>query len=159
MGKEKTSRNKTDISQYDFEKEAEKITKIPGTLAFPHSLSSALIKPEDKGKIKGRAVAAMHEQTDRQLHQIFEQMQLLAKQAQALKDRVSVSERIYMAQMNFEPLISHTYHLYQKQDGTDVLSMIAPDEWGRSLPYARWIATVKLLADHTWEVLSEDYGD
>lgn len=146
--------NKIDISQYDFAKEQEKVTENPGTLAFPHSVGSAIIKPTDKGKIKGRAVAAMHEQTDMQMTQIFEQMQLLADQAKKIKERVEVSERIYLAEMNFEPLINHTYHLYQRADKKDVLSLIAPSEWGRSAPL-QWVATIKLLADHTWEIIKE----
>ena len=30
--------------------------------------------------------------------------------------------------------------------------MIAPHEWGRSKSYKRYLATVYLLADHTWDV-------
>jgi len=57
--------------------------------------------------------------------------------------------------MNFKPIISHTYHLYSKGDESKVLSMVGPNEWGRTKPYT-FIATVKLLADHTWEVLEGD---
>lgn len=145
-------RKKIDIDKLDLEKEKEKTTENPGLIAFPHNIGSAVIKPEDRGKIKGRAVAAMHQQTDRQMKQIYEQVQTLINQANEIKQRVEVSERIYRAQMNFEPIISHTYYLYEKKDGSDVLSMISPDEWGRSFPYNVFIAKVTLLADHTWEV-------
>ena len=77
-------------------------TDKPGTIAFPHHSGSAIIKPTDRGKIKGRAVSAMHQQTDRQMTQLYEQMQLLAKQANDLKSRVEISERIYLAKINFE---------------------------------------------------------
>lgn len=151
-------RKKIDINKLDLEKEKEKTTENPGLIAFPHNIGSAVIKPEDRGKIKGRAVAAMHQQTDRQMKQIYEQVQTLINQANEIKHRVEVSERIYRAQMNFEPIISHTYYLYEKKDGSDVLSMISPDEWGRSFPYNAFIAKVTLLADHTWEVeKSDDY--
>mgnify|MGYP003857907259 CR=1 FL=1 len=41
--------------------------------------------------------------------------------------------------------------MYEKQDGSHVLSMVAPHEWGDDAgPFAQFIATVKLLADHTW---------
>ena len=43
------------------------------------------------------------------------------------------------------------YHVYEKTDGSHVLSLVAPSEWGGgSGPFAGFIATVKLLADHTW---------
>lgn len=143
------------MSKIDLEKEAEKVTPTPGTLEFPHHAGSALVKPEDRGRIRGRAVAAMYEQTDRELTQIYEQMQLLAKQARDIKERVEISESIYRAQVSFEPLIGKTYHLYRRADGQEVLSMIAPSEWGRSQPYQDYLATVKLLSDHTWQVIEK----
>ncbi|MEQ9009397.1 MAG: DUF2452 domain-containing protein, partial [Ekhidna sp.] len=66
-------KNKVDISQIDLDKEREKITDLPGLIEYAHHAGSAIIKPEDKGRIKGNAVAAMHDQTDRQFHQLYEQ--------------------------------------------------------------------------------------
>ncbi len=146
---------KIDIEKIDLEKMKEGTTDKPGTLAFPHHSGSALIKPEDKGKIKGRAVAAMQQQTENQMSQLYEQMQLLANQAKSLQKRVEISERIYLSKMNFEPLINHTYYLYEFEDGKDILSLIAPNEWGKSKSYIKYLATVKLLADHTWEVIDK----
>ena len=77
--------NKIDISTIDLEKEREKITDLPGLIQFAHNVGSALIKPEDKGRIKGNALAAMHDQTDRQFHQLYDQMETLVKQANYLK--------------------------------------------------------------------------
>ena len=54
--------------------------------------------------------------------------------------------------MRFEPLINHIYHLYQKEDKAFLLSLIAPNQWGRSKRSFEFIATVRLLADHTWEI-------
>jgi transcriptional regulator of heat shock response len=134
----------------------DKTTENPGTLAFPHHVGSAVIKPEDQGKIKSRALNVMQQQTNRQYEQLYQQMQLLAEQANKLKKRVEISERIYMAEMRFEPLVGHVYHLYEKEDGTDTLSVIGPNEWGRSFKYSKFLATVELLADHTWEILTSE---
>jgi len=132
----------------------DKVTDNPHSLEYGHTLGGAVIKPEDKGKIKGRAIGAMHEQTNLQMGQIYEQMQLLANQAKALQDRVSISERIYGAEMRFEPLISHIYYLYRKGE-KDMLTMVSPGEWGRKMPYDAFVAKVKLLGDHTWEILEK----
>lgn len=147
-----TQKQKIDVDRIDLEKEREKTTEQPGLIAFPHTVGGAVIKPEDQGKMKGRAVSAMRQQTDRQMRQLYEQAQTLARQAQAIKDRVDISERIYEAEMNFEPIITHTYFLYQKKDETDVLSLVSPKEWGRSYPFKAYVAKVTLLSDHTWEV-------
>lgn len=147
---------KVNIDQIDLEEMKEKISETPNTLPYAHHSGSAIVKPEDKGKITGRAVAAMHSQTDMQMAQIYEQMQLLAEQAKQIQSRVQVSERIYQASISFEPLINHVYFLYQKDDGSDFLSMIAPEEWGRKKNFAAFVAEVRLLADHTWEILREN---
>jgi cellobiose-specific phosphotransferase system component IIA len=147
---------KIEVEKLDLERMKDKTTENPGILPYAHHAGSALIKPEDKGKITGRAVAAMHSQTDMQMSQIYQQMQLLADQAKKIQARVEVSERIYQASIAFEPLINHRYFLYQKSDGTDFLSMIAPEEWGRKKDFAAFVAEIKLLADHTWDILREN---
>ncbi len=135
----------------------DKVTETPHSLPYAHHAGSALIKPEDQGKIKGRALSAMEHQTDMQLHQIYEQMHLLAEQAKKLQDRKVISEIIYQAEIRFEPLINHTYHLYRKEDKSYFLSLIAPSQWGRTKFSYQFFATVKLLADHTWEILDRSH--
>jgi hypothetical protein len=134
----------------------DKITEQPHSLPYPHHAGSALVKPEDQGKIKSRGLNAMEHQTDMQLGQIYEQMQLLADQAKTLQARKDISERIYTAEMRFEPLINHVYHLYRKENGAHLLSLIAPDQWGRSKKSFTFVATVRLLADHTWDILKKE---
>jgi hypothetical protein len=130
----------------------DKVAQNPGLLPYAHTAGGAVIKPEDIGKTKGRSILAMRQQTDRQMNQLYEQMEVLAKQAKLLADRKEISERIYDAAMGFEPIISETYYMYEKEDGTDLLSLVAPHEWGRSFKYSRYLAKVILLADHTWDV-------
>lgn len=144
---------KVDISLIDLEKDKDKITDLPGLIEYAHHAGSAIIKPEDKGRIKGNAVAAMHDQTDRQFRQLYEQMQTLIEQAKYLKGRLEISERIYQATMPFQPVIGKIYFLYHKKNGNDLLSMVSPNEWGTSFPYESFDAEVRLLSDHTWEVV------
>jgi len=147
---------KIDVDNIDLELMKEKTTPDPGLIEFAHTVGSAIVKPTDAGKIKGKAVSAMHDQTHRQFRQLYEQMQTLVEQARDLKERVKLSERIYLAKINFEPVINHVYHLYQREDGTDFLSMISPEEWGRVKPFTSVLGKVQLLSDHTWEILEGD---
>ena len=131
----------------------DKVADDPGLLPYAHHSGSAVIKPEDKGRIKGNAMTAMYDQTDRQMEQLRDQMETLVEQAKSLQSRMEVSEMIYEAEVNFQPVIHHIYHLYKrKKDDSRLLSMVAPDEWGSRSPYEH-LATVRLLGDHTWEVL------
>jgi hypothetical protein len=131
----------------------DKVAENPGLLPYAHHSSSAVIKPEDKGKIKGRALMAMAEQTNMQMDQIKEQIELLATQAKKLQLRREISEELYLAELNFDPIIHKVYYFYRRGNGKGVLSMVAPQEWGGSMPFAEHVATARLLADHTWEVL------
>ncbi len=133
----------------------DKITENPSTLPYAHTIGGVVIRPEDIGRVKGTALAAMSEQTNVQLQQIKEQIELLAKQARKIERRKELSLVIYGADMGFKPLIGHSYFLYQKKTEGFVLSMVASSEWGRSMPYQRYVAQVKLLSDHTWEIIDE----
>ena len=104
----------------------DKITETPSTLPYAHHVGSPVIKPIDKGRVKGNAMSAMVEQTNKQMEQIHKQIQLLADQAKDLQKRVEISERIYLADMNFNPLIGHVYYLYQRDNLKHFLSMISP---------------------------------
>jgi len=146
------------LSENEMKLMKDKVADKPSSLEYAHTSGSAIIKPIDKGRVKGLAVSAMHEQTDAQLSQIYEQVALLKKQADLIKRRVEISERIYLAEFKNKPLIGKTYHLYEKKDGSDAVSLIGPSEWGRSFPYASFLATVKLLSDHTWEIIEGEVG-
>ena len=128
------------------------ITDSPSTLPYAHHVGSAVIRPTDNNKIRYKALSSMEEQVDMQLEQIKEQIELLSKQAKKLLDRRRASEEIYSAKMSFEPLVGHVYHLYLKENGERVLSMIAPSQWGK-MPFKEHIYSLKLLADHTWDVV------
>ena len=130
----------------------DKIAENPHLLPYAHTLGSAIIRPVDEGKIKGNALKSMYKQTDNQLSQIKEQVDLLVQQAQKIHDRIEISESIYLAECKITPIVGHIYNLYEKSDGNRVLSMIGPDEWGASSPYTH-VARIELLADHTWEIL------
>lgn len=148
------------------EKDIEQIVQENiGLMQYAHHAGSAIICPEDEGKIKGRAFKAMEQQTDTQMLQIMEQVQVLLKQAKKIKERTAISKRIYQAHIPFQPHIQKFYYLYRKsklevKTEKTLLSLIAPQEWDLSKRDLTFLAKVQLLADHTWKVLetaSEDY--
>lgn len=133
----------------------DKVAENPGLLAYPHTLGSSMVKPGDQGKIKSRALSAMEEQTHRQLQQIQRQAELLAEQANAIRKRMEVSYQVYRAAIAFEPFIGGIYYLYE-QAGAYKLMMIGPEQWGRNKNASlQFISTVKLLSDHTWEIIDD----
>lgn len=159
MSKKKS--NSEERSQFENPIDPDKVAENPHSLEYGHHVGSAAIKAEDVGKQKGRALTAMEHQTDQQLSQLYEQMKLLADQAKKINQRKAISERIYEANFRFDPIINHIYYLYQDLDGSHILSIIAPNEWGRSRKNEyTYLAQVRLLADHTWDIMdtSDDAG-
>jgi hypothetical protein len=124
--------------------------KQMSVLPYASSIGGVVIKPTKEGVIRHQALEAMEEQTNMQLDQIREQIELLARQAQEIVKRKEMSMMIYDAKLNFRPIIGHIYHLYQNKDDSYFLSMVSPKEWGENGPFKQFIASAKLLADHTW---------
>lgn len=145
---------KEDLETFVNPIDPDKIAENAAFLPYATSVGGALVKPEDMGREKGNAITAMNEQTERQMLQLKQQMETLVLQAKELQRRKEISEIIYQATMGFRPVMGHTYHLYEKKDGSYTISLIAPNEWGKC-PY-NYIATVKLLYDHTWEVINAE---
>ncbi len=125
--------------------------KQMSVLPYSASVSGALIKPNEEGIIRHHALTAMEEQTNMMLTQIRQQIELLAIQAKEIQQRKELSMMIYDAKLSFSPVIGQLYYLYQNTEGSSVLSMISPKEWGTKSPYKNFVASVKLLADHTWK--------
>jgi hypothetical protein len=125
--------------------------KQMSVLPYSASVAGAVIKPTEEGVIRHKALTAMEEQTNMQLEQIRKQIELLALQAQEIQKRKELSMLIYEAKLNFAPVIGQTYFVYEKADGSHLLSLVSPKEWGGGAgPYKRFVAAVRLLADHTW---------
>jgi len=141
-----------DVDKIDLERLKTQVAALPSILQYAHDRGSALVNPEDIGKQKSRAISAMQDQTKREFKQIVDQMAPLMEQMELLKKLFYMSEIIYQAHIPFDPIIGQSYFVYHKDDGSTVLSMISPDEWGKSMPFKSYEGRVKLLSDHTWEV-------
>ncbi|NNJ56795.1 MAG: DUF2452 domain-containing protein [Bacteroidia bacterium] len=121
---------------------------------IPLIVSSPVIRPEDKGKIKSSAVETMQKQANQQIAMLRKQAEVIMGQVKEIEQRLEVSYGIYEAEMKFTPQINELYHLYEKE-GNKVLSFISPKEWGSKMPYDLFLASVKLLPDKTWEVIEK----
>jgi hypothetical protein len=117
------------------------------------SVSSPPIAAIDKRQLAAGAVEAMTYQAQQQMDMLRRQAELIMEQVRAIEKRLEVSRRIYDAGLPFEPVIGNVYYFYERKNGGHTISMVAPKEWGRSMPFAQCEAKVRLLADKTWELL------
>lgn len=141
------------------EKKITKSTYYTGEAKFspvPMSVNSPIIKLIDKNKVRANAVEAMHMQAHQQIEMLRKQAELIMQQVKDIEDRLKISELIYRAEMRFKPVMGQVYHLYEKEiSGEFLVSMIAPNEWGRSKSFKRHLSTIRLLSDSTWDILNK----
>lgn len=119
---------------------------------IPLSISSPVIKPEDRNQIKANAVEAMHHYANQEISMLRKQADLIMQQVREIESRLKISEHIYQSDIRFVPVVNQVYHLYEKEDHYS-LSLIGPNEWGNSKNSRTYKASVKLLGDHSWEIL------
>lgn len=120
----------------------------------PMNVASAPIQALDKAKLQSTAFEAMRFHADQQVAMLRKQAELIMEQVKEIEKRVEVSKQIYEADFRFKPEVGNTYHLYEKE-GRHILSLIGPNEWGRSVKFEHHIASVRLLGDQTWEILEK----
>ena len=119
---------------------------------IPLSLGSPVIRPEDRNQIKANAVEAMHHFANQEISMLKKQADLIMQQVREIEQRLKISEHIYTSDMRFVPVVNQVYHLYEKDDYYS-LSLVGPEEWGRSKTSRKYVASVKLLGDHSWDIV------
>ncbi|GAB1448942.1 MAG: DUF2452 domain-containing protein [Bacteroidetes bacterium] len=125
----------------------------PASLSpIPLNLGSPVIKAEDRNQIKANAVEAMHHYANQEISMLKKQADLIMEQVREIEKRLKVSEKIYQSDMRFTPVIGQVYHLYENGDHFK-LSLIGPNEWGRSKSVGKYLASVRLLGDHSWDLV------
>jgi len=133
--------------------DTDKVAEQPGLLPYAHHVGGVPIFPTAEGVQRSISLNAMDFQTDLQLDQIRVQMELLADQARSIQRRKQVSAWIYSAKISFKPEVNHVYHLYQREEGEYVLSLLSPEEFSRcNRSLGEFVHSVRLLGDHTWHI-------
>lgn len=91
-----------------------------------------------------------------QLKDLDEQANILKSELTEQFRRQKLARLIYSAEMTFIPVYGTTYHLYQKENGGLILSMLSPKEWGKH-PFKEFLGSAQLLSDKTF-YLDKDQG-
>lgn len=137
------------------EKEKEEYYTGRDALApVPMHVASAIIRPVDKNKLKAVALETIEKQANERIMMLKRQAGLIMEQVREIEERIKISQAIYEADIPFEPIINGIYHLYEKENNKRFLSMIGPNEWGKTSAEKQFVASVQLNADKTWNVIS-----
>ena len=108
-------------------------------MPYPVSTLSPKIVPNDLSTFKSRGIS----QVERDLQQKLIQMR---EEYTATIEHFNWNKLVYEADINFEPTVGESYHLYRIR-GKNTLSMIAPDQW----PHPH-LASFRLDLDRQWKL-------
>lgn len=70
---------------------------------------------------------------------------------QKLIEEYKWNKTIYESEFSFQPITGEVYYLYQKENKSYWLSIIAPKNWSK-----KYIGSFKLLTNGKWEQIFED---
>lgn len=91
--------------------------------------------------------------TNKVNHQLKTRFEKLKQEYEQMLELFNWNEVIYSSKFDFEPIIGEQYHLYEKDNGDQFLSQIAPHEWDR-----KHIASFKLDLERVFVKL-DDYSE
>ena len=82
-------------------------------------------------------------------HYFNSRLEELREEYKKLIQEYNWTKLVYESSYAFQPIVGHTYHMYEKKDKSLWLSLIGPDEWNQ--PY---VGSFKLQTDGKWEKTS-----
>jgi len=107
-------------------------------MPYPISTLSPPIVPNDLTNFKTRGISKVERELEQKLIEMREQYIRTI-------DQFNWNKLLYEANINFEPVIGQTYHLYEIR-GKYTLSMISPEDW-----IYPSLGTFRLNADQQWD--------
>lgn len=129
------------MDEYRNYEDEDNITETPNTLPYPHHVGSSLIEPENTSGFISRGI-------DKVNREMKNRVEKLKEEYDKILEELKWNETVYKSEINFEPLIGETYHLYKRDNGKTFLSLIPPSQWKKEL-----IGSFKLNSELKWEKL------
>ena len=123
---------------------------------YPVTRLSPSFELVDLAKEIAQADDMLSIQTSGKLQLLAKQIRTLQEEARKLLEETTRNQQLHKAACSFKKKVGKTYHLYRRDDNTLVFSMIAPEEWGSSVPHD-YAGSFRLENDMSWtEVKSKD---
>ena len=89
---------------------------------------------------------------------IVELVNVLEKQAQAIKRRLEITDAVHSAVYQFQPVMGNVYWLvWDQRKQHTLLTQHGPNDWSSSAPEDyEYQARVKYMGDHTWMEIDQE---
>ena len=132
------------------------------SLPYPMELGSPAFAPIAIEKEKDILLNTGRLNAKQEYDRIMEQVNVLKRQAEALQNRMQVSEIMHHCEYSLRVVHGNLYYVYYNTyKNKNVLSMNAPNRWsGISAPaHYTYIMTVRLMGDSTWEQVDDGFSN
>ena len=132
------------------------------SLPYPMELGSPAFAPIAIEKEKDILLNTSRLNAKQEYDRIMEQVNVLKRQAEALQNRMQVSEIMHHCEYSLRVVHGNLYYVYYNTyKNKNVLSMNAPNRWsGISAPeHYTYIMTVRLMGDSTWEQVDDEFSN
>lgn len=127
------------------------------SLPYPMELGSPSFFPVPVEKEKDIILNVGKIHAKQEYDRIMEQVEVLKKQADALMNRMAVSELMHNCHYMFKPIHGKTYYVYYDEyKKMNWLSLNHPKSWSALGEHHKYVMTVKLMGDSTWEEVIDD---
>ena len=110
----------------------------PGLLPYGSNVGAPAIKQEDISLWKTEGVVKTNNYFKSRYEEIKEEYRKLIEEFEW-------NRLVYESKFTFTPIKGHTYHLYQRDNGTLFLSLIEPEHWNQI-----FIGSFKLDSNDKW---------
>jgi hypothetical protein len=89
---------------------------------------------------------------------IVELVNVLEKQAQAIKRRLEITDAVHAAVYQFQPVMGNVYWIvWDQRKQHTLLTQNGPNDWSSSAPNDyEYQARVKYMGDHTWMEIDQE---
>jgi hypothetical protein len=129
---------------------------IGGTMVpfFNRNVSEYPTEAKQKDLMINHARMYAQQEYDR----IVELVNVLEKQAQAIKRRLDITDAVHAAVYQFQPVMGNIYWLaWDKRKQYTLLTQHGPNDWSSSAPEDyEYQARVKYMGDHTWMEIDQE---
>lgn len=132
------------------------------SLPYPMELGSPAFAPIAIEKEKDILLNTSRLNAKQEYDRIMEQVNVLKRQAEALQNRMQVSEIMHNCEYGFRVVHGKVYYVYYNTyRNRNVLCPTAPNGWsGISAPeHYTYIMTVRLMGDSTWEQVDDGFSN
>ncbi len=124
-------------------KKPDNVADNPGILPYGSNVGAPAIKPTNISSWKQERIVSTNHYFETRYNEIKEEYI-------KLMEEYEWNKLVYNAKYNFQPLVGHTYYLYQHKKGYLWLSLIEPEQWDQI-----FIGAFKLTTNDKWEKVNE----